>query len=44
MKYLTGASLLAMLISDEAFSLTICAVWLIIGLVVLIKEQAAHNY
>lgn len=44
MKYLTGASLLAVVISDEAFSLAICAVWLTFGLAVLFKEMAAHNY
>ena len=44
MKYLSGASFLALLISDEAFTLAICAVWLFIGLAVLFKEMAAHNY
>ena len=44
MKYLTGASLLAVVISDEFISLVICTVWLIIGLAVLVKAMAAHNY
>lgn len=44
MKYLTGASLLAVVISDEFISLVICAAWLTLGLAVLVKEMAAHNY
>ena len=43
MKYLSGASVFALLISSEIYSLIIVAIWLAIGTAALFKEMAAHN-